>query len=149
MHSLGGRAVVLSSKSCFCVAVCPSLFPPSLLTLMNIEVGKYIYTEFLSVMMLGGVCHWIPAMVPCLRLAFHVASPPAFIGTFPGFSLMAGGRLKNRLLRVLTRLLFQEIKDGETGTRLPSGLLLHPSSLLQNLIRTLHSPRLAFGDEFN
>ena len=40
-----------------------------------------------------------------------------------GFSLTAGGRLKNRLLRLLSRLLFQEIEDGETGTRLPSRLL--------------------------
>ena len=36
VHSLRGHAVVLSFKSFFCVAVCPSLFPPSLLTLVSI-----------------------------------------------------------------------------------------------------------------
>ena len=56
---------------------------------------------------------------------------------FPGISLTAGGGLKNRLLRVLSRLLFQEIEESEKGTRLPSRLLLHPSRLLQNLTRTL------------
>ena len=40
---------------------------------------------------------------------------------------------------VLSRLLFQEIEDGETGTRLPSRQLLYPSRLLQNLTRTLGS----------
>ena len=54
-----------------------------------------------------------------------------------GISLTAGGRLKNRLLRVLSRLLFQEIEESEKGTRLRSPLLLHPSRLLQNLMRTL------------
>ena len=33
-----------------------------------------------------------------------------------GFSLTAGSQLKKRLLRVLSRLLFQEIEDDETGT---------------------------------
>ena len=49
-----------------------------------------------------------------------------------GFSSMAGGWLKNQLLRVLSRLLFQEIEDGVTGTRSSSRLLLNPSRLLQN-----------------
>ena len=42
------------------------------------------------------------------------------ICTISGFSSMAGGQLKNQLLRVLSSLLFQEIEDGETGTQLPS-----------------------------
>ena len=46
-------------------------------------------------------------------------------------------RLKNRLLWVLSLRLFQEIEDGEKGTRLPSRLLLHSSHLLQNLMRSL------------
>ena len=55
----------------------------------------------------------------------------------PGFSLTARGWLKNRLLGVLGCLLFKEIEESEKGTRLPSHLLLHPGSLLQNLMRTL------------
>ena len=52
------------------------------------------------------------------------------------FSLMDGGWLKNWLLWVLSCLLFNEIEDGEKGTQLPSHLLLNPSCLLQNLMRT-------------
>ena len=33
-----------------------------------------------------------------------------------GSSLTAGSRLKNRLLRVLSHHVFQEIEDDETGT---------------------------------
>ena len=33
-----------------------------------------------------------------------------------GFSLTDDSQLKNRLLQVLSRLLFQEIEDDETGT---------------------------------
>ena len=46
---------------------------------------------------------------------------------------MAAG-YKNQVLWILSCLLFQEI---EKGMRFPSGLLLHPSCLLQNLMRTL------------
>ena len=38
------------------------------------------------------------------------------VHAYTGFSLMADGQLKNWLLRVLGRLLFQEMEDGETGT---------------------------------
>lgn len=39
--ALEGCAVLLSSKSCFCAAFCPSHFPSSLLVLVSIEFGKY------------------------------------------------------------------------------------------------------------
>ena len=62
VHSLRGRAVVLSFKSCFCVAVCPSLFPPSLLTLVSIYKRLVsIHIEFLSVMMLAA--GYLPALL--------------------------------------------------------------------------------------
>ena len=40
---LGSRAVVSSSKSCFCIAVCSSPFPPSLSALVRKEVGKNLH----------------------------------------------------------------------------------------------------------
>ena len=61
---------------------------------------------------------------------------------YSGFSLTAGGRLKNRLLRVLSRLLFQEIEESEKGTRLPSRQLLHPSHLTPKLNENPYSHNL-------
>ena len=50
----------------------------------------------------------------------------------------------------MSPLLFQVIEDGETATRLPSGLLLNPSRLLQNFLyeNPLCSQKCTLRDAF-
>ena len=72
--ALESYVVVLSSKSCFCVDICPSPFPPSLLALVSVEVGtKYLHW----------VSHWDSAWwwfpIPgLLRIPVHPAWPSHF-----------------------------------------------------------------------
>ena len=63
----------------------------------------------------------MPCMHACLSENKNSCEGMSLMSTsvvhaYTGFSLMADGQLKNWLLRVLGRLLFQEMEDGETGT---------------------------------
>ena len=61
-------------------------------------------------------------MYVCMYVCTYVCIP-AYSVPFHSVPVFSNAR------DVLSRILFQEIEDGETGTRLPRSLLLNPSRL--------------------
>ena len=79
-YSLWEVMLFRAPNSVFVWQFAPSFFPASWLALASIEVGKYLHW----VCQCDGATLWVAmdTSTPFLRLAFQLAPPPAFMGSF-------------------------------------------------------------------